>query len=145
MDRDISIEELIERVGPDAYAYREMFEILVRMKEKFYLSESNIHPIKFRDRISVEDFLTRTEHYMYFLYDKLTLVYIGYTTNLKARIQTHAKSNKVFDNIAFFKCAEHFEKIDIHAIHESELEWFLLKFYNTKYNKLVFGNKHVLK
>lgn len=73
------------------------------------------------------------EFYVYALWNKGEIVYVGQTTALAGRIKTHRK-NKLFDEYSFFECRSKDE------MDEAESELILTL--QTKYNKAI-GNKHI--
>lgn len=69
--------------------------------------------------------------YLYGLYDKGELVYVGISKNLPARIRSHEKGDKVFDD--FNILAEHSDRF-----YALKAENKLIKEHRPKYNKQVF-------
>ena len=117
------VEKLLDHCKRRAFTYPEMFQVLIKLGERFNLF-SGLKPYKLEDRIKLEDFLNKRKEVVYFLYDRNRLVYIGTTIDLTKRIQDHVKDGKKFDSLAFIECELSYD-----------LEQFLLEFYKTKYNK----------
>lgn len=67
--------------------------------------------------------------YVYVLFQENTVVYVGLTTNLNSRINSH-KSSKVFDSVDYYELSSNDQM--------RSLETYLIHLYNPKYNK-TFG------
>ena len=69
--------------------------------------------------------------YVYALYDKEILVYIGITKNLDTRIKEHRRSEKMFNHHKILNILED-------RFHALKIENRLIKKHNPKYNKQLF-------
>ena len=69
--------------------------------------------------------------YVYALYDKEILVYVGITKNLDTRIKEHKRSEKMFNNHKILNILED-------RFHALRIENRLIKKHNPKYNKQLF-------
>ena len=81
-------------------------------------------------KLNVKDSILN-DTYIYALYDKEMIVYIGITKNLNQRIKEHKRSEKMFNNHGILNIFED----RFYALRE---ENNLIKKYNPKYNKQLF-------
>ncbi|MCP3924474.1 MAG: GIY-YIG nuclease family protein [Desulfobacterales bacterium] len=116
--------------------FKAVEEEILSMKDILFSSEYIMQGL---EAFTTIPFIKRP--FIYFLYDGETLVYIGKTLNLAARIGTHISDNeKVFDRVGY----KNVDKSILSLVEEVNIYH-----YKPVYNKLVWSNvdlfKNVLK